>query len=188
MITMTPRLSTAINKATWAHRHQTRKGSGLPYILHPFSVMCIAGEATSDEDILIACLMHDVPEDVPEEYSAEQMRADFGDRVLDIVLGVTKNDTLPDWQARADAYLHHLELEASDESVIVSCADKIHNLMSILADYDKIGDELWTRFNAGKERQIWWYRAILDVVSRRLPELGINQRLAELVVILTALQ
>lgn len=181
MITMTPRLSTAINKATWAHRHQTRKGSGLPYILHPYSVMCIAGQATSDEDILIACLMHDVIEDVPEEYSAGQMRMDFGDRVLSIVLGVTKNDSLPKWQDRADAYLHHLEYEASDESVIVSCADKIHNLMSILQDYDKIGDKLWNRFNADKERQIWWYRAILEVVDRRLPDLLINQELKKLV-------
>ena len=181
MITMTPRLSTAINKATWAHRNQTRKGSGLPYILHPYSVMCIAGQATSDEDTLIACLMHDVIEDVPEEYSADQMRADFGDRVLDIVLGVTKNDSLPNWQDRADAYLHHLEHEASDESVIVSCADKIHNLMSILADYNAIGDELWTRFNAGKEKQIWWYQSILQAVSKRLPELPLNQRLNTLV-------
>lgn len=157
MITMTPRLSIAINKATWAHRNQTRKGSGLPYILHPYSVMCIASQVTGNEDILIACLMHDVIEDVPEEYSADEIRADFGDRVLDIVLGTTKNDTLPSWQDRADAYLHHLEYEASDESVIVSCADKIHNLMSILADYEEIGDELWDRFNAGKERQIWLY-------------------------------
>lgn len=181
MITMTPRLSNAINKSAWAHRNQTRKGSDLPYIVHPYSVMCIASEATSDEDILIACLMHDVIEDVPEEYSADQMRADFGDRVLDIVLGVTKDDSLPDWQARADAYLHHLEHEASDESVIVSCADKIHNLMSILADYDEIGDELWNRFNAGKERQVWWYRAILDAVTHRLPELPLNKRLSTLV-------
>jgi (p)ppGpp synthase/HD superfamily hydrolase len=178
---MTPRLSTAINKATWAHRNQTRKGSGLPYILHPYSVMCIAGQATSDEDILIACLMHDVIEDVPEEYSVDEIRTDFGDRVLDIILGVTKNDTLPSWQDRADAYLHHLEHEATDESVIVSCADKIHNLMSILADYEEIGEELWGRFNAGKERQVWWYQAILEVVIRRLPELPLNKQLSDLV-------
>lgn len=180
MITMTPRLSKAINKATWAHRNQKRKGSDLSYILHPYSVMCIAGEVTSDEDILIACLIHDVIEDVPEEYSADQIRADFGDRVLAIVLGVTKNDSLPDWQDRADAYLHHLEFEASDESIIVSCADKIHNLMSIFDDYEEIGDELWARFHVGKERQQWWYRAVQEVIARRLPDLALNERFLSL--------
>lgn len=178
---MTIRLETALNKATYAHRNQNRKGSELPYIVHPFSVMCIASQVTADEDILIACLMHDVLEDVPEEYSKEQMRADFGNRVVSIVEGVTKDENLPDWQSRQDAYLKHLQSEASDESVIVSCSDKIHNLMSILLDYSEIGDELWNRFNAGKEKQLWWYESILRVTTSRLPELKLNEQLKILV-------
>lgn len=177
----TPRLERAINKAAYAHRNQMRKGSTLPYIAHPFGVMRIASQATSDEDVLIACLLHDVLEDVPEEYSRQEMLSDFGERVVAIVEGITKNGSLPDWQTRQEAYLYHLEHEASEESVIVSCSDKIHNLMAILRDYDEIGDELWKRFNAGKERQQWWYRSILEVTSKRLPELRLNEQLRVLV-------
>jgi (p)ppGpp synthase/HD superfamily hydrolase len=147
---VTPRLESAIRTAAIAHSTQLRKGSKTPYITHPFGVMCIAQTVTEDEDILIACLFHDILEDVPENYSRQQMIKDYGDRVVSIVDGVTKDDTIKDWQGRADAYLSHLKNSASDESVIVSCADKVHNLMTILEDYKVVGDVLWTRFNAVK--------------------------------------
>ncbi len=165
----TPRLELAIRKATLAHAEQKRKGSDWPYIIHPFSVMCIASEVTDDEDILIACLLHDVIEDVPDCYPESEMLQDFGERVLSIVKDVTKDGSLSAWQARADAYLAHLRI-ASIESVTVSAADKIHNLMSVLQDYEVLGDELWARFNAGKERQQWWYREVLKVLENRIPD------------------
>lgn len=93
----TPKIERAINTAAYAHRHQTRKGSDVPYIVHPFGVMLIASQATADEDTLIACLLHDILEDVPEEYSKQQMLRDFGESVVAIVEGVTKNSTLPEW-------------------------------------------------------------------------------------------
>ena len=33
-----------------------------------------------------------------------------------------------------------------------------------------LGDELWQRFNSGKERQQWWYRTICEVAERRIPD------------------
>ncbi len=173
----TPRLEKAITVAARAHREQTRKGSDIPYIIHPFSVMAIAGEVTSDEDTLIACLFHDIIEDVPEEYSEARMRQEFGDRVTDIVRGVTKDDTLGDWYAVSKGYLQHLELKASDESVIVSAADKTHNLMSVLADYDKMGDEVWQKFSTkSADDQLWWYQSVLEVITKRqAPQLLIDK-------------
>jgi (p)ppGpp synthase/HD superfamily hydrolase len=161
----------ALKVAAVAHRKQNRKGSDTPYIIHPFAVMYIASRTTDDEDVLIACLLHDILEDVPKEYSKEQMPADFGERVVSIVEGVTKNSTLKSWKERSDAYLKHLEFQASDESVIVSCADKIHNLMSIIEDYKILGDDLWSRFNSDKQDQLWWYKSVCAVVKRRLPNL-----------------
>lgn len=178
---VTPRLEKAIRIATIAHKEQKRKGSDTPYIIHPYSVMCIAANATQDEDVLIACLFHDILEDVPDKYLRERMVEDFGNRVANIVDGVTKDSTLPDWQSRAEAYLKHLELEATDESVIVSCADKTHNLMSMLTDYAEVGDSLWGRFKVGAERQLWWYQEVLKVIRNRLPELVIANDLEELI-------
>lgn len=164
-----------------AHRNQKRKGTDLPYIVHPFGVMAIASEATENEDILIACLFHDILEDVPEEYSKDQMEQDFGKKVVSIVEGVTKDSSLASWKEKADAYLDHLEHEASDESVIVSSADKIHNLMSILEDYKEVGDDIWKRFSTGKEGQRWWYQSVYEVIARRIPASSLNKQLLNLV-------
>ena len=162
---------------------QHRKGSGIPYIIHPVGVMMIASNATEDEDTLIACLMHDVLEDVDAKiYSESDMRRDFGDNVVAIVKDVTKNDDISNWKERSLAYLDHLKNKASDEAIIVSTSDKIHNLQSIIADYKEKGDELWSVFTTNSAAdQLWWYESILEVVTERdAPELLIS-RLNELV-------
>ena len=188
MINYTERLDSALRKAAWAHEkaEQHRKGSDIPYIIHPVGVMMIASNVTDDEDTLIACLLHDVLEDVDSSiYSEADMREDFGDRVVSIVLDVTKDSDEKDWHARSKAYLHHLEHEASDEAVIVSASDKIHNLKSILTDHATHGDDLWERFTTkSSSDQLWWYESILDVITKRNVPAGLRDQLAEQVNIL----
>jgi hypothetical protein len=171
MINYTDRLDKAIRISAWAHEKQGqhRKGTDIPYIIHPFGVMIIASNATDDEDILIACLMHDVLEDVDYNiYNETKMREDFGDRVVTIVKDVTKDENEEDWHERSKAYLRHLQHKASDEAVIVSASDKIHNLQSILTDYETEGEKLWQRFSTKSSAdQIWWYEQIYLVLIRR---------------------
>ena len=171
MITFTERLDKGIRVSATVHEQagQHRKGTDIPYIIHPFGVMLIASAATKDEDTLIACLLHDVLEDVsPKIYSEPRMRADFGRHVVSIVKDVTKNDLEPDWHLRGAEYLDHLRNRACDEAVIVSTADKIHNLHSILTDHAVVGSALWQRFStkSGTD-QLWWYSSILDVATER---------------------
>jgi len=176
---LTKRLEWAIRVAADAHKQQVRKATQTPYIIHPFSVMLLAQQTTNDEDTLIACLFHDILEDVSEYYSETQMQKDFGDRVVEIVKGVTKDDSLSDWKERSDAYLAHLEHEALNESIIVSIADKTHNLLSTLNDYELLGDGVWSKFNAGKDSQLWWYQSVADIADKRMPELSLIPLLRE---------
>jgi (p)ppGpp synthase/HD superfamily hydrolase len=172
-------LEWAIRVAADAHKQQVRKATQTPYIIHPFSVMLLAQQTTNDEDTLIACLFHDILEDVSEYYSETQMQKDFGDRVVEIVKGVTKDDSLSDWKERSDAYLAHLEHEALNESIIVSIADKTHNLLSTLNDHELLGDGVWSKFNAGKDSQLWWYQSVADIADKRMPELSLIPLLRE---------
>lgn len=174
------RLNLAIQRAAVAHQGQLRKGTDIPYITHPFAVMSIASQVTDDEDTLIACLLHDTLEDVPDKYSRADMLRDFGDTVVSIVEGVTKDDSILDWRVRSEAYLAHLRT-APDASVTVSGADKIHNLQSILTDYQTHGETLWNRFNAGKHEQLWWYESVAAVLGERLPESPLYRQLRTLV-------
>lgn len=176
---LSPRLMRAMDTAAHAHRDHRRKGSGVPYISHLFAVMYLASRVTDDEDVLVACLLHDTLEDVPGEYSEERMRREFGDRVTAMVLDVTKDPDFTDWRERNEAYLRHLDRSASDEAVLVACADKLHNLKSILVDHEQLGDALWERFNAGREQQKWWYGAVHELTSHRLPGLALNDEFRE---------
>ncbi|AGT05299.1 putative metal dependent phosphohydrolase, RelA/SpoT-family [Corynebacterium glutamicum MB001] len=176
MNTLSPRLRKAMNTAAWAHRHHVRKGGGIPYVSHLYSVMYLLASVTNDEDVLIAGLLHDTLEDVPEEYNSAQLEADFGPRVRELVEELTKQP-LKSWKARADAYLLHLSAGASLEAVLISTADKLHNLMSILDDLEIHGEDLWQRFNAGKEQQIWWYSEVYQISLQRLGFNELNKQL-----------
>jgi (p)ppGpp synthase/HD superfamily hydrolase len=166
----TPRLEYAIRVATRAHRNQTRKATDLPYIVHPFSVMLIASMDTQDEDTLIACLFHDIIEDVPDEYSETDMEQEFGKNVVEIVRGVTKDASLHSWQEQAEAYLKFLENQAPTESIIVSCSDKIHNLMSTNRDLRSYGKQIFNKFHSTPEQQLWYYRSVLKIAKIRTPD------------------
>lgn len=175
MVSLTPRLERAVRVAAQAHASQTRKASDVPFIIHPFSVMLIASEETADEDTLVACLFHDILEDAPHVYGEAQMRDEFGVRVVAIVRGVTHDDSLTNWHERSRAYIANLRV-ALPESVIVSAADKTHNLMSTLWDHGVIGDKVWDKFRAGKHDQLWWYESVFEVIRERLPHSPLTKR------------
>ncbi len=93
----------------------------------------------------------------------------FGTRVLALIQIAT--DTPPDysggekppWKQRKVKYIQHIR-ETSASDLRVTVADKVDNARALLADYRKIGEALWSRFNAGKEDQLWYYQAVLDAV------------------------
>ncbi|MCI8532848.1 MAG: bifunctional (p)ppGpp synthetase/guanosine-3',5'-bis(diphosphate) 3'-pyrophosphohydrolase, partial [Lachnospiraceae bacterium] len=49
--------------ATVAHRGETRKGSRIPYLVHPMEVAAIVAEMTDDQELIAAAVLHDVVED-----------------------------------------------------------------------------------------------------------------------------
>ena len=74
-----------------AHEGQTRS-SGEPYITHPVAVASIIAEMRLDHEAVMAALLHDVIEDTP--YTEEELTAEFGKSVAEIVEGVSKLDKL----------------------------------------------------------------------------------------------
>lgn len=82
----------AICVASRYHKDQTRKMSGAPYIIHPFSVAWIVSRFSQDKDVFIAALLHDLLEDT--EYTREMMISDFGEKVTHFVVSVSEDKTL----------------------------------------------------------------------------------------------
>ena len=161
-----PRFDDAFLFAAAKHRAQTRKGTDIPYISHLMSVAALVLEAGGDEDQAIAGLLHDVVEDCGGKQILEQVRRRFGDRVAKIVQGCTDAFVLPKppWKRRKLDYLEVLR-KADDDIRLVSAADKLHKVRTILTDYRSEGDSVWERSSGRRDGTLWYYRAVLDVLQ-----------------------
>jgi DNA-directed RNA polymerase subunit RPC12/RpoP len=151
----------AIIFAAKKHEGQKRKGTDIPYIVHPFEVMQILTENGCDKKVVIAGILHDTLEDT--QTSPDEIRSEFGRRVLEIVQSESE-DKSKSWKERKQATILHMS-SASFESKLVCCADKLSNLRSIYADQKAIGEKVWERFNAKKELIQWYYEEILKSLS-----------------------
>jgi (p)ppGpp synthase/HD superfamily hydrolase len=169
-LTTTERFASAMTYAHAVHQGQRRKGTGIPYIAHILGVTAIAIEYGATEDEAIGALLHDAVEDGGGEATLAEIRNRFGDAVADIVLGCSDSlvedpeDKLP-WRDRKENYLAHLE-NASPSVRLVSAADKLHNVRSIIRDYREHGDEVWQRFQGRREGTLWYYETVADTLLR----------------------
>lgn len=156
--------------ATTHHQHQHRKGTRIPYMAHLLNVCKIVAENNCSDDVLAAALLHDVVEDT--DVTIQELETTFGQNIADIVRGATELDKLEkknsekesSWIERKEHTIHFLSQEATIEQLLVSGADKLDNLRSIVYDYSKIGNTIWTRFNATKEQQTWYYSSIANIM------------------------
>jgi (p)ppGpp synthase/HD superfamily hydrolase len=162
-INLGPRFLRAFQFAAEKHAGQTRKASTIPYIAHLMGVASLVLEAGGDEDLAVAALLHDVVEDCGGAPMLKEVQRRFGKRVAHIVDGCTDADTdpKPPWRERKENYLRHLKT-ADAGTRLVSEADKLNNIRSILTDYREIGESVWARFNGGREGTLWYYRALRD--------------------------
>ncbi len=159
---LTPRFADALAYAAQLHAGQVRKGTKIPYIAHLLAVAGIVIEQGASEDEAIAALLHDAIEDQGGRATAAEIRRRYGEAVEQIVWGCTDAEVVPKppWRARKEAYLAHLP--GAPASVrLVSAADKLHNVRSIIADYRALGDGVWSRFNGGKDGTLWYYRSLV---------------------------
>jgi (p)ppGpp synthase/HD superfamily hydrolase len=162
-IKLSPRFRRAFLFAAEKHAKQARKASTIPYIAHLMGVASLVLEFGGDEDMAIAAFLHDVVEDCGGKPMLAKVRRRFGSRVAKIVDGCTDSYTIPKlpWRERKDSYIRHLK-NADAETRLVSAADKLNNIRSILADYRALGEAIWERFNGGREGTLWYYRTLLN--------------------------
>ncbi len=127
------RIIRAFEFAKKAHEGQTRK-DGAPYITHPVSAAQILTDLHVDEDTLIACLLHDVPEDT--SYTLEDIENEFGEKVEFLVDGITKLSKVHyrnDMEERQIESLKKLFLHSAKDPriILIKLADRLHNMSTI---------------------------------------------------------
>ena len=156
----------AIIFAVKAHEGQTRKMSGIPYILHPIEVVSIIGTMTSELETMAAGALHDTVEDCG--ISPEEIRERFGSRVYALVQSETEDKMLDipkeaSWLDRKKDSLLVLSNTKDLQVKILWLGDKLSNIRSFYREYLKHGDEIWKKLNQkDKKMHEWYYRTIAE--------------------------
>ena len=164
---LSTRFDRALQLAHDLHRRQPRKKSDVPYIAHLLAVTAIVLENGGDEDTAIAALLHDAVEDQGGQPTLSVICREFGERVARIVYECTDADgePKPPWRFRKEQYLASLP-HKSQEALLVSFGDKIHNCRSILRDLQRDGAAAWNRFEGRRDGTLWYYQELLEKFPR----------------------
>jgi GTP pyrophosphokinase len=163
---LTSRLRDAFLLVFELDANHPRKGTQIPYLAHLLSVCAMVLYAGGDEEQACAALLHDTLEDHPDSVTYEWLESRFGKSVADMVTALSdtpqdyRGGKKPEWKVRKEAHLRRLSQEGP-KVMLISAADKLDNAQAILADYKKVGEKLWERFNAGREGQIWYYQELV---------------------------
>ncbi|MEK7655542.1 MAG: RelA/SpoT family protein [Patescibacteria group bacterium] len=124
-------LKRAYDFATEAHAEQKR-ASGEPYIIHPITTAMTLAEMRLPIQIVVAGLLHDVPEDTPR--TIEQIEKEFGPDVAKLVAGITKLGKIK--YRGIERYIENLRkmflaMAEDVRVVVIKFADRLHNLETL---------------------------------------------------------
>jgi len=160
----------ALTLAFEAHSSQFRKGTSIPYIVHPMDVASILMKNLAPENVVIAGLLHDVVEDT--NVSMQSILESFGEEVANLVRQASEpqellgNDTVKKetWKARKMDTITKIKV-CDVNAKLLSCADKLSNIRDMISEKKLVGDTFWEKFNAQQQEQSWYYHSLLDAYS-----------------------
>ena len=132
----------AFDFANEAHRN-VRRRSGEPYMLHPIAVaQIVVDDIGLGYKSISAALLHDVVEDT--DYTVEDLRQRFGDKIASLVDGLTKIKNVLDTEDKTRGTdLSQQSLQAENfkrilltlnddvRVVLIKLADRLHNCRTI---------------------------------------------------------
>ncbi|MDC2865271.1 HD domain-containing protein [Bacillus sp. BP-3] len=162
----------AMQFAAIKHEGQMRKGTNIPYIIHPFGVALILQKAKQRDEVIAAGLLHDTLEDT--NTTEAELCENFGEEVLKLVQAASEPDKSLSWEERKNHTILSLP-HRSNEEITLIIADKLHNLRSIQEDVEREDDQIWSRFKRGKRDQSWYYMSILHALEEKKRDISIIQ-------------
>ena len=154
----------ALSFAAHKHRDQRRKDAeASPYINHPIALVeVLAGEGgIADAEVLAAALLHDTIEDTAT--TADELRAEFGERIAAMVEEVTDDQSLPKAERKRLQIEHAPALSAGAK--LVKLADKICNLRDV-------ADRPPAKWDLERRREYFeWAKQVIDGLRGAHPKL-----------------
>lgn len=105
-------------------RGQTRRATGLPYIVHPEGVAALVKDAGGDDEQVQAAWLHDTMEDTGTTY--DDLVEKFGKRVADLVASVTNDPYLK--KENKEAYMSNKLEHLPHDALLIKLCDMRYNI------------------------------------------------------------
>ena len=168
------------------HDQQVRKGTRYPYLTAAPNLAVILARYDQDDSTLVAGILHDVVEDcVRDGYTPEMLNRRIGDKFGEQVLA-TVLEVIERRYDDEGIELSHLErkedllerlAQAGSQARWIAAADQLQSGGTLLADLRRTDfpEAVWSRFTAGREGTINWYRRVYE----RLVEIGFDHPIME---------
>jgi guanosine-3',5'-bis(diphosphate) 3'-pyrophosphohydrolase len=170
-------IARALAKATEAHAGQTRNGSGgLPYIEHPRMVAATLAARDYDEATLAAALLHDVVED--SDTTVEELRAEFGDEVADLVAALSDDESIESYRDRKDEHRRRVA-EVDGDALAIYAADKLTNMTTLHAAIEGEGMRVADEYKVPLTLKLEVWEADAAMLATTEPGLPLLDPLAE---------
>ncbi len=168
------KIQKAIRFATKVHevdQKQKRKGKDIAYITHPLTLGIILSQADASVDVIVAGILHDTVEDSSEEYpiTLEMIKKEFGEDIMLLVESVTEKERDLPWEERKKQAREHVAKMTKDQLLLKS-ADVVANMTELIDDYKEVGDLVFERFNADKEKKLLSQIKLIRVILEAWPE------------------
>ena len=154
-------LTKAIDYANKMHAGTCRKGTDMPYIVHPLEVMHNLYLMKASKALMVAGVLHDVVEDT--DVTIADIEKEFGKEIAELVNSHTEQNKELPWEKRKTIAMEE-ERELSKEKQMLALADKLSNIRAMNRDFQVYGEKLWERFNRGKDKQSWYYHSSANVL------------------------
>ena len=167
----------AVIFAAQKHNGKFRKANHAPALLHSMEVAHIISTMTSDVNVMVAGLLHDVVEDT--DGTLDEIRERFGDRVAELVDSETENryegeDKTLSWEKRKEESIKKLKLLNDRDAEILWLADKLSNIRSLADAYSEQGEKVWEIFHQkDPKKHQWYYKTIAEALEMHLNRTGV---------------
>jgi (p)ppGpp synthase/HD superfamily hydrolase len=157
-----PITTAALDFAEQLHAGQTREADGADFIEHPLEVATLLHESGAPDDVVAAGVLHDSLE--KSDVDEVDMRARFGDRITNLVLAVTEDDSITDFTQRKAALLDQVA-RSGDDALMVFAADKVSKARELRLHALNPRSERAPSY----ARYLAYYRDCLQVLEARIP-------------------
>lgn len=158
----------AVRFAVEKHAGSSRKGTDVPYIVHPMEAAAVVAGITADQELIAAAVLHDTLEDTDTTY--DEVLGLFGDRIAKLVKAESEDKQkgkapAKTWKDRKQSTIDELK-KAGYESRLLVLADKLSNIRAIERDVKAQGEAFWNRFNQKEPKMhAWYYNSIAEILA-----------------------